>query len=172
MLQDLSRAGKRLMGFCRTNLFKRLESSGQVFLQSLERHILRNYVFLHAMENGLPLPIGTQDAGLLDSRRTMTRTRTSAMPMRRCSTTTARRKATSADIATCSAAHRGGFQRRARPRSTTSMPPQLQVAASSGCALTCSSRRWQSDLAADARALARRAAALRCSDWDPARMPS
>ena len=27
-LQDLSRAGKRLMGFCRTNLFKRLESSG------------------------------------------------------------------------------------------------------------------------------------------------
>ena len=26
-IQDLSRAGKRLMGFCRTNLFKRLESS-------------------------------------------------------------------------------------------------------------------------------------------------
>ena len=66
-LQDLSRAGKRLMGFCRTNLFKRLESSGQVFLQSVERHILRNYVFLHAIENNLPLPIGTQDAGLLDS---------------------------------------------------------------------------------------------------------
>ncbi|MGA9995426.1 MAG: SNF2-related protein, partial [Pyrinomonadaceae bacterium] len=29
VLRDLSRAGKRLMGFCRTNLFKRLESSGQ-----------------------------------------------------------------------------------------------------------------------------------------------
>src|SRR6266571_7085076 len=28
-LNDLSRAGKRLMGFCRTNLFKRLESSGE-----------------------------------------------------------------------------------------------------------------------------------------------
>ena len=28
VLDDLSRAGKRLMGFCRTNLFKRLESSG------------------------------------------------------------------------------------------------------------------------------------------------
>jgi hypothetical protein len=27
-IQDLSRAGKRLMGFCRINLFKRLESSG------------------------------------------------------------------------------------------------------------------------------------------------
>ena len=67
MLQDLSRAGKRLMGFCRTNLFKRLESSGQAFLQSLERHVLRNYVFLHAIENDLPVPIGTQDSGVLDA---------------------------------------------------------------------------------------------------------
>ena len=57
-LQDLSRAGKRLMGFCRTNLFKRLESSGDAFQQSIERHILRNHVFLHAIENGLPLPSG------------------------------------------------------------------------------------------------------------------
>ena len=66
-LQDLSRAGKRLMGFCRTNLFKRLESNGSAFLQSIERHILRNYIFLHAIEKGLPLPLGTQDSGLLDS---------------------------------------------------------------------------------------------------------
>jgi len=68
LLDDLSRAGKRLMGFCRTNLFKRLESSGQVFIQSVERHILRNYIFLYAIEQGLPLPIGAQDAALLDSR--------------------------------------------------------------------------------------------------------
>jgi superfamily II DNA or RNA helicase len=67
-LQNLSRAGKRLMGFCRTNLFKRLESSGQAFLQSVERHILRNYVYLHAIESGMPLPIGTQDAAMLDDR--------------------------------------------------------------------------------------------------------
>lgn len=66
-LDDLSRAGKRLMGFCRTNLFKRLESSGDAFQQSLERHALRNYIFLHAIENDLPLPLGTQDAGLLDT---------------------------------------------------------------------------------------------------------
>ncbi|MBX4912018.1 MULTISPECIES: helicase-related protein [Rhizobium] len=66
-LDDLSRAGKRLMGFCRTNLFKRLESSGEAFQQSLERHILRNYIFLYAIENDLPLPLGTQDAGLLDT---------------------------------------------------------------------------------------------------------
>jgi superfamily II DNA or RNA helicase len=65
---DLSRAGKRLMGFCRTNLFKRLESSGQAFMQSVERHILRNHVYLHAIANELPLPVGTQDAELLDPR--------------------------------------------------------------------------------------------------------
>ena len=67
-IDDLSRAGKRLIGFCRTNLFKRLESSGAAFLQSVERHVLRNYVFLHAIRNGLLLPLGTQDAEMLDSR--------------------------------------------------------------------------------------------------------
>ncbi len=68
LLRGLSRAGKRLMGFCRSNLFKRLESSGQVFLESIERHILRNYVYLYALEHNLPLPIGTQDQTLLDTR--------------------------------------------------------------------------------------------------------
>ncbi len=66
-LGDLSRAGKRLMGFSRTNLFKRLESSGTAFLLSIERHILRNYIYLHAIQNNLPIPIGTQDVGLLDT---------------------------------------------------------------------------------------------------------
>lgn len=70
ILRDLSRAGKRLMGFCRTNLFKRLESSGIAFIQSVERHILRNYVILHAIEHGLALPIGSQGAELLDTRLT------------------------------------------------------------------------------------------------------
>jgi hypothetical protein len=68
ILDDLSRGGRRLMGFCRTNLFKRLESSGHAFLLSVERHILRNYVFVHALEEGLPLPIGTQGVEMLDSR--------------------------------------------------------------------------------------------------------
>ena len=66
-LADLSRAGVRLKGICRTNLFKRLESSGHAFLVSLQRHILRNFVWLHAIENGLPLPTGSQDVGLLDT---------------------------------------------------------------------------------------------------------
>ena len=65
-IENLSRAGKRLMGFCRTNLFKRLESSGKSFLQSVDRHIVRNYVFLHAIENDLDLPIGSLDAHILD----------------------------------------------------------------------------------------------------------
>jgi superfamily II DNA or RNA helicase len=69
LLDNLARAGRRLMGFCRTNLFKRLESSGWSFLASVERHILRNFVYLHAIENGLDLPIGPQDAALLDTGR-------------------------------------------------------------------------------------------------------
>ncbi len=67
ILNNLSQAGTRLMGFCRTNLFKRLESSGCAFLLSVERHVLRNFIFLHALENGLPLPIGSQNAEMLDT---------------------------------------------------------------------------------------------------------
>ncbi len=67
-IEGLSRAGKRLMGFCRTNLFKRLESSGPAFLLSLRNHALRNFVYLHALESGEELPIGAQDPQLLDSR--------------------------------------------------------------------------------------------------------
>ncbi len=65
-LDDLGKAGKRLMGFCRTGLFKRLESSGKAFVQSLERHALRNHVFLYALEHGLDVPIGTQESALLE----------------------------------------------------------------------------------------------------------
>ena len=68
ILEDLTRAGKRLKGFCRTNLFKRLESSAAAFQLSLHRHILRNFLFLHALVNGQPIPIGQQGAELLDSR--------------------------------------------------------------------------------------------------------
>jgi superfamily II DNA or RNA helicase len=66
VIENLSRAGKRLIGFSRTNLFKRLESSGFAFLLSLSRLVIRNYVFLYAIENKLPLPIGQQEANILD----------------------------------------------------------------------------------------------------------
>jgi superfamily II DNA or RNA helicase len=68
VMRNLSRAGKRLIGFCRTNLFKRLESGGYAFLLSIRRHILRNFIFLHALANGLALPIGTQDSALFETR--------------------------------------------------------------------------------------------------------
>lgn len=64
--ENLGRAGTRLIGFARTNLFKRLESSGYSFLISISRHILRNYLFIYAIENDLPFPIGKQEAGLID----------------------------------------------------------------------------------------------------------
>jgi len=66
IIANLSRAGKRLMGFTRTNLFKRLESSGFAFLISLSRHILRNYVFFYAIQNKLPVPIGKNITQNLD----------------------------------------------------------------------------------------------------------
>jgi superfamily II DNA or RNA helicase len=69
LIDNLGKAGKRLMGFCRTNLFKRLESSGFSFLQSIDRHVLRNQICLYAIENGLDLPVGVLDAGLLDIER-------------------------------------------------------------------------------------------------------
>jgi superfamily II DNA or RNA helicase len=68
-IDNLGKAGKRLMGFCRTNLFKRLESSAYSFLQSIDRHVLRNQIYLYAIENGLDLPVGVLDAGLLDLER-------------------------------------------------------------------------------------------------------
>jgi hypothetical protein len=67
IIANLSRAGKRLMGFCRTNLFKRLESSGYAFLISLSRHVLRNYVFIYAVQNRLPVPIGKDVSQNLDN---------------------------------------------------------------------------------------------------------
>ena len=66
IMKNLSRAGKQLMGFCRTNLFKRLESSGYSFLLSLSRHILRNFIFIYALERDLPLPIGKQYMNFFD----------------------------------------------------------------------------------------------------------
>lgn len=64
--ENLSRAGTRLIGFARTNMFKRLESSGYSFLLSVSRHVLRNYLFIYAIENNLPFPIGNQESGAID----------------------------------------------------------------------------------------------------------
>lgn len=61
LLENLSRAGKRMMGFCKSTFFKRIDSSGFSFLLTLYRHILRNAVFMYAIDNKLPLPIGDEN---------------------------------------------------------------------------------------------------------------
>ncbi len=69
IFESLSSAGKRLMGFCRSNFMKRMDSSGVVFLMSLYRHAVRNAMYLHAIKNGLDLPlrVGTElDEGWLE----------------------------------------------------------------------------------------------------------
>lgn len=62
LLDNLSRAGQRMMGFCMSTFFKRIDSSGFSFLLTLYRHILRNAVFIYAIENKLPLPIGDENS--------------------------------------------------------------------------------------------------------------
>ena len=68
IVKNLSRAGKRLRGFAKSGLFKRLESSGPAFLLSIRRHIVRNAVYLSALERERGrLPIGDVfAAGLID----------------------------------------------------------------------------------------------------------
>ena len=61
LLENLSRAGNRMMGFCKSTFFKRIDSSGFSYLLTLYRHILRNMVFVYAIENKLPLPIGDEN---------------------------------------------------------------------------------------------------------------
>ena len=61
-LQNLSRAGARMMGFCMSTFFKRIDSSGYSFLLTLYRHILRNMVFIYAIDNKLKLPISDENA--------------------------------------------------------------------------------------------------------------
>ena len=64
---DKMRSGRgNLHGFVRTSLLKRLASSGPAFLLSVERHILRNWVAAHALENGLPFPFGTVESARWD----------------------------------------------------------------------------------------------------------
>lgn len=61
LLDNLSRAGQRMMGFCQSTFFKRMDSSGFSFLLTLYRHILRNAVFIYAIKEGLPLPISDEN---------------------------------------------------------------------------------------------------------------
>ena len=61
LIENLSRAGERMMGFCKSTFFKRIDSSGFSFLLTLFRHILRNAVFIYAIDNKLKLPISDEN---------------------------------------------------------------------------------------------------------------
>lgn len=61
IMENLSRAGTQQMGFCKSTFFKRIDSSGFSFLLTLSRHILRNMVFIYALDNKLRLPIGDEN---------------------------------------------------------------------------------------------------------------
>ena len=70
LIGDLQRASRgTLDGFNRVMMFKRLSSSGPAFLLTLRRHLLRDRVFLHAVEHCLPIPVGPLDRAVwnLDS---------------------------------------------------------------------------------------------------------
>ncbi len=58
ILDDLDKASGHLKGFTRTSLYKRLSSCGHAFVMSLQRHLDRNRMYLYAIDNDLPLPIG------------------------------------------------------------------------------------------------------------------
>lgn len=66
VLDDLQKASGNLSGVTRISLYKRLSSSGAAFTISLQRHLLRNWVFLNALRDGNPLPIGHVDDTLWD----------------------------------------------------------------------------------------------------------
>ena len=61
ILENLSRAGQQMMGFCKSTFFKRMDSCGYSYLLTIYRHILRNVVFLYAIEHELPFPIGDEN---------------------------------------------------------------------------------------------------------------
>lgn len=58
IIENLSRAGERMMGFAKSTFFKRIDSSGWSFLLTLCRHLLRNAMYIYAINEKLDLPVG------------------------------------------------------------------------------------------------------------------
>lgn len=59
ILDDIRSGRGNVSGFVRIGLFKRLSSSGYSFILSLQRQRARNELFIYAIENALPVPIGS-----------------------------------------------------------------------------------------------------------------
>jgi len=66
LIEKWRRASGHLSGFVRTGLFKRLSSCGTSFVISLQRHLARNEMWIYALENQLPIPVGSILPSMLD----------------------------------------------------------------------------------------------------------
>lgn len=58
LVERWQRGRGHVAGFVRTSLYKRLSSCGHSFVLSVRRHIARNELVLHAIDNGLLIPVG------------------------------------------------------------------------------------------------------------------
>ncbi len=58
-LDDIRSGRGNVSGFVRIGLFKRLSSSGHSFILSLQRQRTRNELFIYAIDNQLPIPLGS-----------------------------------------------------------------------------------------------------------------
>jgi superfamily II DNA or RNA helicase len=70
LIERLEKGSGHLIGFVRTGLYKRLSSCGHSFVLSLQRHLARNEMYLHALDHGLDLPVGTVLDPMLSSSET------------------------------------------------------------------------------------------------------
>ncbi len=66
LLEKWEKASGHLSGFVRTGLFKRLSSCGTSFVISLQRHLSRNEMWIYALENRLPIPVGSVLESMID----------------------------------------------------------------------------------------------------------
>ncbi len=66
IIEDLQKASGHLVGFTRTALYKRLSSCGYSFVISLRRHLDRNLMYLYALENRKPIPVGSILEGMVE----------------------------------------------------------------------------------------------------------
>ena len=66
LIEKWEKASGHLSGFVRTGLFKRLSSCGTSFVISLKRHLARNEMWIYAIENRLPVPVGSVLESMLD----------------------------------------------------------------------------------------------------------
>ncbi len=67
VIEKIQRASGHLSGFVRTGLYKRLSSCGHSYTLSLQRHLARNELWVYAIDNDLPLPVGTILDSMFDS---------------------------------------------------------------------------------------------------------